>query len=857
MALPKVGVQFVAEDSQPFLQAVSDGDKAVRGFGQTAAGVGPSFSTFEQIATGALRRVGEMAVNFAMQAGQALIGFGADSINVAADYESTLNRFSSVTGSAVTDAGLSLDDFSQKFLQLGIDTQFSAQQAADAGVELAKGGVPIEQIMGDATDATLALAAAGELELAPAAAIVAKQLGVWGSTGVTATQAADLLAQAANASTVDVDELALGLANVGGTAKTAGVSFQETVQTMALLAPGFSSASDAGTSFKTFLSRLIPVTKDQAGMMEDLGLLTEDGASKFYDATGSFVGMEEAAALLNDATKDLSQEQKLLAFQTIFGADAIRAASIIAEQGASGYLAMGEGMEKAGTASAQAAERNKGFKFAMDQLHGSVETLQIVLGTALLPLLTSFLTDIILPGANALIGFAQALTAGGDPMAALANLAANAGAAISGALPGIQAAFASWAQGAVAWAIDAAPGVLAGVQDLAMMAVDGAVSGAIMFGEAMLVFAQQAIAWVGPALPGVADALGQMLNTMINWVVASLPVWIGQLQQLAMAAIDWVTAALPGLATNLGQFATNLLGWIGQTVIDVGPELLRLAGKFIAWIATDVVPKLPGAAAAIWTALNTFIETVTKDAATGLVHLGEKFYKWIETDALPKLPGALDAIWTKIKGWIADIAKSAMDAAKQIGEDLIAGITAGVKAAAQGLYDATVGVVWDAITGSQHAIDSHSPSRVTFDLIGRPLIDGVRMGVLDGAAALQQTMVDSLGAAVEAGQSSMATGAAEIAGAFGTHLAAEFAKPMAGPNLAAMFDAGRALRDQISPMAGLGGGPRIQPPAPAPTWASQSSVTTNGPTITYSPTYNTPAPPPAMSYATLNALAGV
>jgi hypothetical protein len=64
---------------------------------------------------------------------------------------------------------------------------------------------------------------------------------------------------------------------------------------MALIAPSFSSASDAGTSMKTFLQRLIPTTKDATQMMIELGLATKDGNSKFFDAKGNFIGMEKAA----------------------------------------------------------------------------------------------------------------------------------------------------------------------------------------------------------------------------------------------------------------------------------------------------------------------------------------------------------------------------------------------------------------------------------------------------------------------------------------------------------------------------------------------------------------------------------
>lgn len=429
MALKKSGVELVAEGESSFLRDIDSANKAVTDFGRDAEKAGGGVSAFSQIAVGAMRQVGAVAVDMGIAAGKAVAGFVKDSIGVAADFESSLNRFSSVAGDAVTNAGMAIGDFSDLALEMGAKTQYSAGQAADAMVELAKGGLDPATIAAGGLEGALSLAAAGELDLSEAANITAKQLGVWSDQGVTAAQVADRLAQAANASTVDVDELALGMANVGGVAKIAGLSFDETTQAMALLAPGFSSAADAGTSFKTFLSRLLPSTDAAVGAMVDLGLATKDGTSKFYDASGAFIGMQAAAQLLQEKTAGLSEAQRQQAFQTIFGSDAIRAAAMVAEAGASGFDAMGLAMQNAGTASEQAGKRNQGFAFAMESLRGSIETVQIVLGTLLLPVLTDLVTNHVIPAVNGVLAFAQALGESGDKVS---FLTAKAGELIPG-----------------------------------------------------------------------------------------------------------------------------------------------------------------------------------------------------------------------------------------------------------------------------------------------------------------------------------------------------------------------------------------------------------------------------------------
>lgn len=435
--------------------------KESKGLGDDAKTGAKGLSFMEQAAVGAARKLGEFAVQGAGRAAQAVLDFAKDGVKAAGDFEGGMNRFASVTGESLADSGKSLDDFKQLFISLGRDLPVSTAEVQDAAINMAKGGIEPATIAAGGLRTVLDLAAAGEVGIAEAAEIASKQLGVWVDRAADATtkakflgESADLLAQAANASTVDVDELALGLANVGGIAKVSGLSFRETVQTMALLAPGFSSAADAGTSFKTFLSRLQPTTDSAASAMAGLGLLTKDGTSAFYDAQGSFIGMDKAAGLLQGSLKGLSQAEKTAKLQAIFGTDAFRAAALIAEQGSKGFEDMGSAMAKAGTASEQAAKKQQGFNVATDNMMGSLEAFQITVFSAALPALTS-LVNLLAGGINTITDYADATIKG---QTALAGIASFISATAIPALLGVTAAVTAWA---IVQAVQATPAVLA------------------------------------------------------------------------------------------------------------------------------------------------------------------------------------------------------------------------------------------------------------------------------------------------------------------------------------------------------------------------------------------------------------
>jgi TP901 family phage tail tape measure protein len=675
----------------------------VRGVGDAADAQRGAFGGLEQVAVGALRQIGAAAVNLAAAGIAALGDQLRTSVDVAANFESALYKFQAVAGDSLTKAGLSFDDVKQKALALGASTQFSAQQALDAMTELMKGGVNVKDVMGGATDATLSLAAAAQLDLANAATIVAKQLGVWGETGVTAANVADLLASAANASTVDVEELALGLANVGGSAKVAGLSFEETVQTMALIAPSFSSASDAGTSMKTFLQRLIPTTKDATQMMIELGLATKDGSSKFFDAKGKFIGMEAAARLLHDATKNLSEEQKFLALNTIFGSDAIRAAAAIANAGASGYNEMGQAMKDAGGAAQAAAIMQQGYKFTLDQFNAAVETLQITVGSALLPYLTQ-LVAAAAEGVNTFTGWASSILSASDPLEALAKQIGLVGVTTKGVRQMITDAakviFAAW---------NALSAALAPSTQTAWSAIQSAVQTALAAVRQAVQFATALVVQIWNAHGADILAFAQKTWEGIMSVVTAAAKFIQAAIEALVKAAQWIWANFGNEITTVAQFAWNQIKVFTETALSV------LRGLFEAGTAV-----LRGDWGAAWEAIKG---------------VAEALWNGIKASA-ENLMNALSSLFQTLYPRLEAAFQQALSGAASLGAALIDGIRDGVINAARGLADAVARAARDALDSARAALGIRSPSRVAAKEVGVPLAEGILRGLTEGLAPL-------------------------------------------------------------------------------------------------------------------------
>ena len=254
-----------------------------------------------------------------------LVAAGGAAASVAARFDDAMSQVQGALG----DAGADMDGLRELALQLGSDTVFSATEAANAMVELAKGGMTEADIKGGALAASMDLAAAGQLNLADAAATTVQMMGSFGLGAGDATRIANALAGAANASSADVSDLTQAMSQCSAQASLAGWSLEDTAAALALFADHGVRGSDAGTSLKTMLQRLSAPTNEAAAAMEAYGL-------EVRDSDGHMRTVSEIAGELTGKLGTLSEAERDAALQTIFGADASRAAAILMQSGEEG-----------------------------------------------------------------------------------------------------------------------------------------------------------------------------------------------------------------------------------------------------------------------------------------------------------------------------------------------------------------------------------------------------------------------------------------------------------------------------------------------------------------------------------------
>jgi len=298
-------------------------------------------------------------------------------VKAAGEFERKLDYFTAVGG---PDAAKNYDAVREKALQLGQDTIYSADQIADSFVELAKSGVGAQDIIDGIGEGVAALGAAADIPLDTAANIITSAVATFNLGADQAVDVANKLAGAANASIVDVQDLGVSLKYAGGVASALKVPFSDVNTALAILGVNGIKGSTAGTSLRQILLGLNGSTKKAKDALKELGIITADGANKFYDSEGRAKSLSEIFEILGDATKDMSDQQRVATYQQIFATRALPSLIALTKAGADGFEEMYAEISKT-TALAVSSERLDNLSGDIEILRGNIDTLLIESGS--------------------------------------------------------------------------------------------------------------------------------------------------------------------------------------------------------------------------------------------------------------------------------------------------------------------------------------------------------------------------------------------------------------------------------------------------------------------------------------------
>jgi|GEM_PF-1049777 len=621
-----------------------------------------------------------------------------DTVSKAAEFEQKMSNIKAVTG----ESSETMKKFNDAAIKAGAETAYSASEAADAIGELSKAGVSTKDILNGGLTGALNLATAGELDLKSAAEIASTALNAFKNDNLTVVDAANQLAGAANASATDVGELKFGLSMVSAVASGVGLSFNDTTDALAVFAQNGLKGSDAGTSLKTMLQNLQPQTDKAQAKMQELGLMTEEGANQFFDANGKIKSFADISQLLKDKLSGLTQQQQQQALKTMFGTDAVRAATIAMNEGADGANSMQEAISKV-TAAEVAKEKLNNLKGAIEGLSGSFETLQIKVGTAVLPLLTTLVQAVdkfvdklgqsqgldnfvnILGQLNPILDhFVNGTKLSGDqlikyrkavmdvtsaikPLIPLASVVGGA-LALDAALPGIKLlskGFTSFS--GIIGGVVSGPMKLfeSGISNLiglfpkigGSLAASSAVGMSALNGmtTAMATIMQVALAAIGPAailglvvagLGLVNNQFGKQIDEMLNTVTTKGP-------ELITNLVNGITSQLPQLMAS----GTELISKFASAISTMIPVLINAGMQIVGTLVQGVGQNAPSLISSALQVVTSFISSVAS-ALPQLINMGMQLLLNLVNGIIQNIPQIVSSVQQILSSFVGSITEN-------------------------------------------------------------------------------------------------------------------------------------------------------------------------------------------------------
>lgn len=312
-------------------------------------------------------------------AGAAVTAMGVKSITSFGQFEASLNKAAVVAGGTAKDIG-QLDDLANK---MGADLPLSAQDCADAMIEMARNGAGIKDIKEQFPAIAQASTAAGA-DIKATAGVVQESMNIWGKSLESPQQAAAILVQTANASNASIEDMQQALATIGGTATNANMSMQVTSEAIGLLTNRGFSAAQASIDLNHAIIQMVSPSKAAKNAMTELGI-------SFVDSQGKMKQFPLILQELNKAMANLKPDEKAQKLKAMFGTagmqailpllDSVKNKSNDAKVSWDAYAkeqekAAGSTKKATATLKEQSAEMQKNIGSSIEQLGGNWESLR-------------------------------------------------------------------------------------------------------------------------------------------------------------------------------------------------------------------------------------------------------------------------------------------------------------------------------------------------------------------------------------------------------------------------------------------------------------------------------------------------
>ena len=283
-----------------------------------AGSVSSSFNNAMGTAETKMQSLGSIAAKAAAVAaaawGALKIGqFVGDAVSTYADFDQAMANTAAICNATADDYAR----LQQAALDMGKTTTKTATESAEALGYMSLAGWDVnESIAG--LEPILRLSEATGMDLATCSDLVTDSLSALNLQVDDLGEYLDVAAMANNKSNQTAQMLMEAYIAVGGTMKNLHVPIQESATALGVLANRGIKGSEAGTALNAVINNLTTGTGQAGKMMDKLGISA-------FDSNGKFIGLAETIRVVDEATKDMTEEQRNAALAALGGKEHIDA----------------------------------------------------------------------------------------------------------------------------------------------------------------------------------------------------------------------------------------------------------------------------------------------------------------------------------------------------------------------------------------------------------------------------------------------------------------------------------------------------------------------------------------------------
>ncbi|TDM15697.1 phage tail tape measure protein [Macrococcus bovicus] len=302
-----------------------------------------------------------------------LAGFGA-AIKTSADFESQMSRVGAIAGTTKGE----FEQLKKQAMDLGASTSKSASEVAAGMENLAAMGFNAKEIMG-AMPGVISASESSGADMAQTADVMAAAINGFGLKASDATHVADVLAQTANQSAADINDMQYALKYAAGPAHALKIPLEETSAAIGIMTDAGLDGSNAGTALRGSLLSLLDPSEENSKRMNKMGIELED-------SNGKFVGISGVIGQFKQKLEGMTDSQKASTLSALVGKEAVSGFMTLMEAGPTKIDKMTKALKESDGVSAEAAKKMKNnLKGSLEELGGAVETAGIKIGDLLSP----------------------------------------------------------------------------------------------------------------------------------------------------------------------------------------------------------------------------------------------------------------------------------------------------------------------------------------------------------------------------------------------------------------------------------------------------------------------------------------